>query len=181
MLITSNPQFPAGPTQDPACQTWQAIPEQRGPGGGLPSERSLNSATGQLQWPWANVVIERLLAHIGYCYPHHIAFATVGTGSSSNSLHSSKAPTAKLTDIRRIGTSPPRQAAQQPTTSPPRQAAACPLRDKLHPSRGRVVSRSRAFYDRGTGILCRDCLGRQPGEIWTDGYPSHCPDDRPGD
>ena len=60
-------------------------------------KRSQNSATCQLQWPWAHVAIERLLAHLGYCYPHHIAFATVGTGSSSNSLHSSKAPTAKLT------------------------------------------------------------------------------------
>ena len=96
-MLTSNPQFPAGPTPDPACHTWQTIAEQRGPGGRLPSLRSLNSATGQLQWPWANIAIERLLAHLGYCYPHHIAFATVGTGSSSNSLHSSKAPTAKLT------------------------------------------------------------------------------------
>ena len=91
-MLTSNPQFPAGPTPDPACHTWQTIAEQRGPGGGLPSQRTLNSATGQLQWPWANIAIERLLAHLGYCYPHHIAFATVGTGSSSNSLHSSKAP-----------------------------------------------------------------------------------------
>ena len=41
--------------------------------------------------------MELLLAHLGYCYPHHIAFAIVGTGSSSNSQHSSKAPTAKLT------------------------------------------------------------------------------------
>ena len=73
--------------------------EQRGhgTGSGLPSQRSLSSVTGQLQWPWANVAIERLLAHLGYCHPHHIAFATVGTGSSSNNLHSSKAPTAKST------------------------------------------------------------------------------------
>ena len=73
--------------------------EQRGhgTGSGLPSQRSLSSVTGQLQWPWANVAIERLLAHLGYCHPHHIAFATVGTGSSSNCQHSSKIPRAKFT------------------------------------------------------------------------------------
>ena len=56
---------------------------------------------------------------------------------------------------------------------PPRQAAEVPRR--------RVVIRSRAFHDRGAGILRRDRLGRPPGEIWTDRYPSHGPDDRPGD
>ena len=55
-MLSSNPEFPAGPTPDPAFQTWQTIPEQRGLGGGLPSQRSLNSATGHLQWPWAYVV-----------------------------------------------------------------------------------------------------------------------------
>ena len=65
--------------------------------------------------------------------------------------------TLRRTSIRRIGT-------------PPSEVP-----------RGRVVSRSCAFHDMGTGILRRDRLGSPPGEFWTDGYQSHCSDDRPGD